>query len=62
MAGFVPSYLRAAGPFEALTARLPTRYGDGLPSWLAAGLGGSLAGRPILPGPALEHLASAESL
>jgi murein L,D-transpeptidase YafK len=62
MAGFVPSYLRAAGPFEALTARLPTRYGDGLPSWLAAGLGGSLAGRPILPGPAPEHLASAESL
>ncbi|GJE50898.1 hypothetical protein GOFOIKOB_3952 [Methylobacterium tardum] len=62
MAGFVPSYLRAADPFAALTARLPARYGDGLPSWLATGLGGPLTGRPNLSGPVPELLASAESL
>jgi murein L,D-transpeptidase YafK len=64
MAGFLPAYERAADPFGALAAPLPTRYGDGLPSWLAASLGrahGASAGLPI---PAVAEpglMASAEA-
>ncbi len=62
MAGFVPIYERGADPYGALTAPLPARYGDGLPSWLAAGLGGPVPGHPNPTGSSLGHLASAESL
>ncbi|MHB2207424.1 L,D-transpeptidase family protein [Methylobacterium sp. CM6257] len=62
MAGFVPVYERAANPFGGLAAPLPARYSDGLPSWLAAGLGGPILGRPNLHGSAAGLLASAEGL
>ena len=60
MAGFVPAYERAPDPFGMLAAPLPTRYGDGLPSWLAAGLARPAAGGPNLHGSAFSLLASAE--
>ena len=60
MAGFVPVYERAADRFGALAGPMPTRYGDGLPSWLAAGLGGRAPGSPNLPGATPGLLASAE--
>ena len=63
MAGFVPVYERAADPFGALAARLPVRYGDGLPSMLAASLGESRdapAGRSQILGSGAGLIASAE--
>jgi len=65
MAGFVPIYERAPDPFGVLASRLPARYGDGLPSLLAAALSespGPGAGRPILAGSGAALIASAERL
>jgi hypothetical protein len=62
MAGFVPVYERAPDPFGMLADPLPTRYGDGLPSWLAAGLARPAADGPNLHGPTFGPLASAEGL
>ena len=62
MAGFIPVYERASDPFGMLAAPLPTRYADGLPTWLAAGLGGPALGRPNLQGAAFGLLASAGEL
>ncbi|MDP4005718.1 murein L,D-transpeptidase family protein [Methylobacterium sp. NEAU K] len=64
MAGFVPVYERTPDPFAALAA-FPARYGDGLPSMLAAGLSGSGGAVAAALGPAGSSsglLASAERL
>ena len=61
MAGFVPVYARAADPFGALAGPIPTRYGDGLPSWLTAGLGGLTLGPAALSGSPSGLVASAET-
>jgi len=61
MVGFVPVYARAADPFGALSGPIPTRYGDGLPSWLTAGLGGLTLGHANLSGPMTGLIASAET-
>ncbi|MGU3664999.1 L,D-transpeptidase family protein [Methylobacterium sp. A49B] len=62
MAGFVPVYERAPDPFGRLAAPLAARYGDGLPTWVAAGLDGRAFGRPNLHGSAFGALAAAEAL
>ncbi|WP_267427502.1 murein L,D-transpeptidase family protein [Methylobacterium sp. GC_Met_2] len=61
MAGFVPVYERAADPFGALAGPIPTRYGDGLPSWLTAGLGGLTLGHAHPFGSTSGLIASAET-
>jgi murein L,D-transpeptidase YafK len=61
MAGFVPAYARAADPFKALADPIPTRYGDGLPSWLTAGLGGLPLGHANPFGSTAGLVASAET-
>ena len=72
MAGFVPVYERPRDLFGGLTTRFPTRYGDGLPTWLAANLAGGTSGGTDPHGSAFglraasllapSLLASAESL
>ena len=62
MAGFIPVYERAPDPFGRLAAPLATRYGDGLPTWLAAGLSGRTFDRTNPFGSVPGLLASAEGL
>lgn len=61
MAGFIPVYERAADLFGGLAGPIPTRYGDSLPSWLTASLGGLTLGNASLSGSPTGLIASAET-